>query len=157
MHAYQQRISACPGTYALLLQLPAVAQIRVGGLGPITFAPGVYFYAGSAFGPGGLAGRLKHHLAAAPRPHWHIDYLRSTASVAKIWTSSDPRRLECVWAAAAQCLRSAKEIPGFGASDCSCASHLMSLPRLPQRHAFRRHMHLTPACAAIRLLSPATN
>lgn len=149
MNAHPQRSTAGPGTYALLLELPAVSQLWVGRLGLVTFDAAVYFYSGSAFGPGGLSGRLKHHLVPAPRPHWHIDYLRSAASVTEVWTTFDPRHLECAWFAAARSLRGAKEVPGFGASDCSCASHLVKLPQLPRRDAFRRHLHLSPACAAI--------
>ncbi len=65
-----------PGTYSLLLYLPRTRLIRVGKLGEFGFANGHYCYVGSAFGPGGLRARLRHHARPAARPHWHIDYLR---------------------------------------------------------------------------------
>ncbi len=139
------------GTYALLLELPRSVRLRVGRLGLVTFDAPVYLYVGSAFGPGGLAARLGHHLRRAPRPHWHIDYLRRAASVADLWTTTDPRRLECVWLAAASHLRSARLVPGFGASDCRCTSHLVALPKPPRPAALRRHLRLlAPRCQPIR-------
>jgi Uri superfamily endonuclease len=154
MDARTARLPSVPGTYALLLELPAVASLRVGRLGLTTFKAPVYLYSGSAFGPGGLAARLTHHLLASAKPHWHIDYLRSVASVSRIWTTPDPRRLECAWSAAAQSLRGAREVIGFGASDCRCTSHLVELPRIPRRSTFRRHLHdLVPSCRPISLYS----
>ena len=129
-----------PGTYALLLELPRPVCRRVGQLGAVAFDAPVYLYAGSAFGPGGLAARLRHHLGRARRPHWHIDFLRSAARPSEVWTTRDPRRLECAWFRAALALRGARAVPGFGASDCACPSHLVTLPRLPSRDRFRRQL-----------------
>jgi Uri superfamily endonuclease len=157
VYAREQRIATDGGTYALILELQAASRVSVGSLGLIGFEAPVYFYAGSAFGPGGLCGRLSHHLTPSPRPRWHIDYLRCVASVVEVWTTSDQRRLECVWSAAAGSLRGAKHVPGFGSSDCRCASHLVALPRRPRRKTFRRHLSLSPACSAIDLRLPITN
>lgn len=145
------RLVERPGTYALLLELPAPSRLRVGRLGPVVFDAPFYLYAGSAFGPGGLSARLRHHLRPATRPHWHIDHLRRAAAVVQVWSTSDPRRLECAWSQAAQSLRGARPVPGFGSSDCHCPSHLVALPRLPQRPAFRRHLRsMAPGCRPIR-------
>ena len=148
------RLPSDPGTYALLLELPAISSLPVGRLGLTTFAAPVYFYSGSAFGPGGLSARIMHHLLPSSKPHWHIDYLRSVTSVTQVWTTTDPRRLECAWAAAARSLRGAREVAGFGASDCRCASHLVELPRIPMRSTFRRHLHgLVLSCRPIIIFS----
>lgn len=145
-----------PGTYALLLEVAAPAEVEVGRLGARHFGAGVYLYAGSAFGSGGLAARLGHHLRAAPRLHWHIDFLRSVARVAAVWSTTDRRRLECTWASAARALRGAHAVPGFGASDCRCGSHLVGLSRAPSRRAFRRAIDgLDPPCAPIRRFAPS--
>jgi Uri superfamily endonuclease len=150
MAARTTRLPSDPGTYALLLELPASTSLRVGRLGLTTFEAPVYFYAGSAFGPGGLSARLMHHLLPSPKPHWHIDYLRIVASLTRVWTTADPRRLECAWSAAARSLRGAREVAGFGASDCRCTSHLVELPRIPRPSTFRRHLHeLVPRCGPI--------
>lgn len=56
-------IPSAPGTYALLLDIERAGPIPIGGLGEIRFAAQPCLYVGSAFGAGGLAGRLGHHLA----------------------------------------------------------------------------------------------
>ncbi len=151
----ERRLPSEPGTYALILELSAARALRVGGLGVVRLPGSVLLYAGSAFGPGGLRARLLHHLRPSPRPHWHIDHLRRAAGVAEVWATRDPRRLECVFAAAARALRGARDVPGFGASDCRCPSHLVALPRVPRRRAFRRGLRsLAPPCAAILRFEP---
>ena len=145
----ERRLPSEPGTYALILELSAARALRVGGLGVVRLPGSVLLYAGSAFGPGGLRARLLHHLRPSPRPHWHIDHLRRAAGVAEVWATRDPRRLECVFAAAARALR------GVGVSDCRCPSHLVALPRVPRRRAFRRGLRsLAPPCAAILRFEP---
>jgi hypothetical protein len=69
-----QPIDRAPGTYVLILELTTRKVIQVGALGRIKFTAGWYAYAGSAFGPGGLAARINRHLMSAKKPHWHIDY-----------------------------------------------------------------------------------
>jgi len=46
-------------------------------------------FVGSAFGPGGLRSRIKHHTQPVRSAHWHIDYLRQAANVIDIWHSAD--------------------------------------------------------------------
>ncbi len=116
-------IPDAPGVYLLLLDLPARIETQIGRLRPIDFASGLYGYAGSALGPGGLAARLKRHASGAGRRHWHIDYLLPHARLLGALAREDPQRLECAWAAwaggqAQACIR------GFGSSDCACPGHL---------------------------------
>lgn len=122
-------IPRAPGTYLLVLRSRQGVRIEVGRLGPLEVAPGVYLYVGSAFGPGGLRARVGHHLGAARRPHWHIDYLRAVAGVEAVWYVADGVRREHIWAAR---LMAAPGVhvpqPGFGASDCGCVSHLFHVP-----------------------------
>ena len=106
-----------PGTYVLLLTLHASADLEVGRLGRMQFDSPFYLYFGSAFGPGGLRARIRHHLQPARRPHWHIDYLRQAADITGIWYSSDTERLECILANAALGLRGVSPVPRFGSSD----------------------------------------
>ncbi len=133
-----EALGLAPGTYALHLELPAPTDIEVGRLGPIRFDSPYYLYFGSAFGPGGLRARLRHHLGPVRRAHWHIDYLREKAEVIGIWYSEDEARLECIWANAASEHRGVSPVPGFGSSDCTCQSHLVATQRLPSLRAFRR-------------------
>ena len=134
------------GTYALILRLPSPASIRIGKLGEFDFPAGYYLYVGSAFGPGGLAGRLNRHLAPAtatgqggPRLHWHIDYLRQRAGVEEIWCTKQDVPREHAWAALASQLSGATvPAPRFGASDCHCRSHLFYFERQPGSGEFRQ-------------------
>ncbi|MBI5929739.1 MAG: GIY-YIG nuclease family protein [Chloroflexi bacterium] len=125
------------GTYVLHLRLAIPTQLTIGKLGPFDFPAGGYAYVGSALGSGGLQGRLNHHLASVKRPHWHIDYLRQAAVVVAIWYVVSPIRYEHVWASALQ-KRSDKPvfIPRFGASDCSCTTHLFRFESIPSLEDF---------------------
>ncbi len=113
------------GTYILLMNLANPQALTIGRLGRFEFAAGWYAYVGSAFGSGGLAGRLRHHLKPAPRPHWHIDYLRQVAPLVELCYTTSETRLECAWANALRQMPGAEiPIPRFGASDCRCEAHL---------------------------------
>ncbi|PSP65514.1 DUF123 domain-containing protein [Halobacteriales archaeon QH_8_64_26] len=112
------------GTYTLLIELEANAEIGVGALGLRDFPAGWYAYTGSAFGTGGFSRVDRHRRVAAGDHdvrHWHIDYLLGHPAV----------RLDAVRTSAgldAEC-RVARALPGervagFGASDCGCDSHL---------------------------------
>ncbi len=121
-----------PGSYLLILMLPGPKEIQVGRLGPIRFGPGWYAYAGSAFGPGGLAARLGHHLRPVQKRHWHIDYLRVEAMVVEIWMAVGPPSQEHAWAALlAKAPGAGKWVRGFGCSDCKCPSHLLHFDNRP--------------------------
>jgi Uri superfamily endonuclease len=132
-------VSLLKGTYILVLRLNCARSIQVGKLGKFEFQPGYYLYVGSAFGPGGLAGRLKHHVKTSPRPHWHIDYLRRKAVVEQVWYSEDEIPREHQWANRLQTVAGVViPVPGFGASDCTCRSHLFHFSRLPSIQLFER-------------------
>jgi Uri superfamily endonuclease len=127
------------GTYILILRQSLPAVLTVGRLGKFPFAAGWYAYVGSAFGTGGLAGRLKHHLAHEKRLHWHIDYLTQTASVDEIWYLANETPHEHTWAAILATLpHTTIPVNRFGASDCKCPSHLFYFSARPQFD----HFHL---------------
>ena len=112
-----------PGTYALVIALGVELHLHVGKIGMHDLLPGHYVYVGSAMG--GLSGRLKRHLRSEKNLHWHIDYLLQQAAVTKIWYMIGRDKLECRWNAILRNLPgAAPSIPGFGASDCLCYSHL---------------------------------
>ncbi len=94
---------------------------------PGTLAPGFYFYAGSAWGGGGIAARLGRHFAKDKTIHWHVDQL--TVKARTICALTLPEGNECD--AAAKLLNSGKfeiAVPGFGSSDCRvCLSHLLTV------------------------------
>lgn len=121
------------GTYILVLHLHSPAHLAIGRLGTFDLPPGWYIYVGSAFGAGGLSGRLKHHLSPVARPHWHIDFLRAAAPLREIWFS-DAGQHEHAWAGRLRSLAGAA-IPAqrFGASDCRCVAHLVHFVNQPER------------------------
>ncbi|MGD1996907.1 MAG: GIY-YIG nuclease family protein [Anaerolineae bacterium] len=131
--------SSSPGTYALLLRLERARRLSVGRLGCFRFPRGVYVYTGSAQGPGGTRARIARHLRRPKVLHWHVDYLRAHALPVLVWLLEGDQRRECQWAGALQRMPRAS-IPalGFGSSDCSCPSHLIRFPALPDRTIFEQ-------------------
>lgn len=125
------------GTYVLLLHLDNDSTITVGRLGTFDFPAGWYTYVGSAFGAGGLLGRIKHHLQPTDRPHWHIDYLRQLAPVQEIWLSPDTERREADWVDLMVDIPGAMVlVEGFGASDTTKETHLFYFDVKPSLEDF---------------------
>jgi len=114
------------GAYVLELALDRAAVAEVGRLGPVRLESGRVRYYGSAYGPGGLRGRLARPLDPPHRAkHWHVDWLLGQAVVVAIEVEPGARECDLVardreggeWEAA---------IARFGSSDCArCAAHLM--------------------------------
>ena len=111
---------AARGSYVLLMSLPEERTITVGSLGLIYFSRGHYAYVGSALG--GFRSRLNRHLRSEKKPHWHIDYLLEKAVLDAIITGETQERTECT--IAKELAQQFTSMPGFGASDCRCRSHL---------------------------------
>jgi Uri superfamily endonuclease len=132
-------IPSSRGTYTLILCCTHLRRLEVGKLGVFDFRKGWYAYIGSAFGPGGLRARCFHHLRPTLRPRWHIDYLKTVASLRAIWFSTDPVPREHQWSnLIRRCIDAATPIPGFGSSDCDCPSHLFCISRKLSLEKFRR-------------------
>ncbi|HKL28837.1 MAG TPA: GIY-YIG nuclease family protein [Natrialbaceae archaeon] len=129
------------GTYTLLIELDAPERIEVGALGPRDFEAGWYAYTGTAFGPGGFDRIDRHRDVAAGRNetrHWHVDYL----------TGNDHARIDGACRtpdADAECRFSdridGRRVPGFGASDCDCDSHLVYNPSRERLLSSLRTIH----------------
>lgn len=123
-------LPAAPGTYCLWLRLDAPLCLSVGRIGELSLPPGLYAYAGSALGPGGLRARAGRHLRVEKPLRWHIDWLTARVPAAAIWYRTGRERLECAWAQAIlQAPGVSIPLRGFGASDCACPAHLLAVPR----------------------------
>ncbi len=124
----QKSSAADKGVYVLWLYLPHPSRITVGRLGTFLFERGVYAYCGSA--QRNLAARLARHRGIEKNLHWHIDYLRAHARyLGEVAHLGRPKEAECQLAAGLlQLPASYFPVPGFGASDCSCVSHLVKVP-----------------------------
>ncbi len=127
------------GTYTLILFSSIDRPVNIGKLGTLFLKPGFYAYVGSAFGPGGLKARIKHHFNHSSRPHWHLDYLSPILSAREIWYTCDQTRREHQWAKIHSLTRGVSlPLPGFGSSDCRCLSHLFFYKSKPSGNHFRR-------------------
>ena len=117
--------SVTGGTYTLVVSLEATT-LTFGAAGERSLRAGPYAYIGSALGGGGFTRVGRHReLVAGERDtrHWHIDYLLGAPES----TLVGDRRLpgcdaECAVAAALR--KRADPVPGLGASDCDCPTHL---------------------------------
>ncbi len=135
------RLPRTPGSYVLALHLPVTTAVRVGRLGLLEFASGWYAYVGSALGPGGLAGRIGHHLRPVRKPHWHIDYLRAVGEVMAVWAAQGTSSREHEWSSMMNAAPLAGiEVPGFGCSDCRCRSHLFYFEHWPGRDLIKQKL-----------------
>lgn len=115
------------GLYVLWLAVEHEAAIRVGSLGELHVAPGIYAYVGSA--QRRRSARIARHLRAEKVKRWHIDYLRPYARPAAVSCAPGGRSEECRLAErlAAE-LHASRPWRRFGAGDCRCAGHLLRLP-----------------------------
>jgi Uri superfamily endonuclease len=128
-----------PGCYVLIMRLSRREALDIGRLGRFDFPAGWYAYVGSARGPGGLAARLSRHRRTSKTPHWHVDHLRARAEPTAAWYTLGNQKRECDWARVLSKLPGANVVaPGFGASDCRCATHLLHFTAPPDRSAFAR-------------------
>ena len=122
------RLSPDPGAYGLLIRLPRQFRGRIGALGQVTMPPGTYVYFGSAYGPGGLAARLRRHLRAEKRPHWHVDHLTIAGTLERVFVLPNGRECDLV-DCALQLPAIHAPVAGFGSSDCRrCTAHLLAIP-----------------------------
>ena len=119
------------GTYALILESKKDFATQVGKLGRFIGKPGYYIYIGSAFGLGGMEARLNHHRKLSLNPRWHIDYIRGYLALKEIWLTHDTEKREHDWANILIAM-SNTVIPyaDFGASDCTCPTHLFYYPEI---------------------------
>ena len=131
-----------PGTYVLILRCRKGARVQVGKWGLLYVRRGYYAYVGSAFGPGGVLARVSRHCRPARSKHWHIDFLREHGTLEAVWYNHSTTRYEHAWAGVVARMPYAEEIPGFGCSDCNCASHLY---RFASEPALKDFAAATPA------------
>lgn len=126
------------GTYALIMKAQMIETVQIGMLGSLNIQPGYYVYVGSAFGPGGIRARIRHHLKEGSTKHWHLDYLKQAVDMSEIWYSYGCTKYEHQWAKIFNRFSGASlPLLGFGASDCSCKSHLFFFKTKPHSEEFK--------------------
>ncbi len=98
-----------------------------------TIGPGVFLYAGSAHGFGGIHARCKRHLQKDKSIRWHVDFLTNEAE--DLHVLPFPKDKEC------QLIHRLVRygvchfpVYGFGNSDCNiCPSHLLLVEGLSRQ------------------------
>jgi sugar fermentation stimulation protein A len=116
------------GSYLVLLHLARTRRIRTGALGWISFPKGFYCYVGSA--PDDLSKRAAYHQRKRLKLVTPMDHLREQAVVTAVLPVRARENLACSIADALQAI-AAWSIPGFGATDCGCNSHLFGMAEDP--------------------------
>jgi len=111
------------GVYLLQLKVSAELKLKIGALGCYFFPAGYYYYCGSA--QKNMPARLERHLSQNKKLYWHIDFLLCAAEIEKIYCWEEESDFECRLAEKISSLSESEIIVDkFGASDCSCRSHL---------------------------------
>ena len=119
-------LPADPGAYALVLRLARETRLDIATLGQPLLPAGLYLYAGSAWGPGGIRARVGRHLRHHKAWVWHVDRLTEAAAVEKV--IAFPGNRECAIADFALAQGARVPILRFGASDCrACQAHLLAV------------------------------
>lgn len=112
------------GVYLLEMLLKEGKSLQIGKLGAWELLPGYYYYVGTA--QQNLQSRVERHLRKEKTLHWHIDYLLDVAEVTQVYIWPGTREMECMLGEKMQIFPAAQiPVPGFGASDCNCLSHLL--------------------------------
>lgn len=115
-----------PGAYALTYRLDDPVTLPISSLKNPVLGAGIYVYAGSAFGPGGIRARVSRHLRVEKKARWHIDHLSARATCIDVKTYPGGR--ECALVVDMLAAGAEVPVPGFGSSDCrDCRAHLVCL------------------------------
>jgi endonuclease-3 len=118
------------GTYTLVVELSDPATVAFGAAGSRDLDPGWYAYVGSALGSGGFARVDRHRRLAAGESdarHWHVDYLLGHAAT-RVDDVVESEGLDAECEVATGVRAAATPVPGIGATDCECGTHLAYAP-----------------------------
>ena len=127
------------GIYVLRIDVGEPRELEIGSLTKRKFS-GQYLYVGSARGAGGLKRVTRHLEVSSGRnrgEHWHVDYLIEAGAIKETWLIPTEEDLECKLAEELAKLFP-QPVEGFGASDCSCASHLFSFEKEKKPELIRK-------------------
>jgi Uri superfamily endonuclease len=113
------------GAYALLIETGRAVDVPIGKARRITLEPGLYVYAGSAYGPGGIDARVARHLRRDKKRHWHVDDLTAAADRTRAFGLVGGSECDII-TRLTQRSDFSVAAAGFGNSDCrACPSHLL--------------------------------
>lgn len=146
METTMQPISYDAGVYVLEMLVPEEVEIVIGRLGAVKVMPGYYYYVGSA--QKNLHSRIQRHLSSKKAIRWHIDYLLQVSQILQVYTWPGGKEMECKLGGYLRTFPAGlTPIPGFGASDCKCKSHLFYFAYRPNLanllHMVWEELHLS--------------
>lgn len=120
------------GSYLLVFRLPETSIIFRGE--EARLGPGVCFYAGSAFGSGGLKSRIGRHIRSEKKVHWHIDLITERFRPVMILVNEGEKSFEHDYIKyLSECKDAVFPLRNFGNGDCNvCPSHLVCFSNLPK-------------------------
>jgi len=123
------------GIYLLLARVSRRVSLHYGGR-RTDLPSGYAIYVGSAMG--GLRQRLSRHLRRDKKHRWHVDTLLDHVRIVDVQIEFGTHKdAECRAASRVASWPGAEPVPGFGASDCSCSTHLFRFahdPGMSLRH-----------------------
>ena len=102
------------GCYCLVIKLEKKKNLKIGKKLKFEFKKGYYVYIGSAMNS--LESRVKRHLSASKKLHWHIDYLLKYSEVIEVIYNLD-KKVECNLSK--ELSKNQECIKDFGCSDCN--------------------------------------
>lgn len=114
------------GVYLLVLENENASTMPIGKR-KLHFDSGYYIYCGSAMN--GLERRIERHFSRRKKLRWHVDYLSMKAKPIAAFAVVSEVKIEC-WLSI-ELSKIFKEFDEFGASDCSCRTHLFFSPFNP--------------------------
>ena len=131
MHSHD--LKPDPGSYTLIMRSQVNQTIQVGKTKSLELQPGYYIYCGSAMGSGGIRARVSRHLKVNKNKHWHIDSLLDWCDVLEVWLCYTSINFEHAWSELlGKVMDSGTKAFRFGASDCTCQSHLFFATKKPK-------------------------
>ena len=129
------------GIYVLIIEISQGAEMKVGAIGSIYFAKGLYAYVGSA--QNGLEKRIERHIRKEKQIFWHVDYLLENPNtiIRAVFVKEGPKTMECTVAEAIG--QHGEAVVGFGCSDCRCLSHLHRIEDYDFLFGFMRELEVS--------------
>jgi len=121
-------IPGLAGNYVIVAESTGDLEVQGKSLGRIHLVRGIYFYCGSAHGPGGLRARINRHRDKDTCKFWHFDCIKEFLRIRQVWWQADEANRECEFSANLMRIPQAQiPLKGFGASDChsKCPAHLI--------------------------------
>ncbi len=117
---YTNNIPSVKGYYVLVIRVNSIINIHL-SRNEWIIKPGIYFYIGSAKGPGGLKARVSRHYTRSKKKHWHIDYLTANTNTEieyiVLIIPLNPERIDLESYLAQRFYGKLEAMKGFGTSD----------------------------------------